>query len=158
MLSYWNDPFGSFDWMEDLRRRMERAFDADRQREGSYRGSPWDALSSGAYSAGVPRMSFHDSANEILFIAEVPGIAQEHVNVSLEGDTLTISGQRPDDAPAGYKVHRRERAPVHFTRVFTLPCRVDAEHAKAELKDGILTLHLPKAAEARPRQISVNAA
>jgi HSP20 family protein len=66
-----------------------------------------------------------------------------------------LSGTRKADSPKGYKAHRVERGTSSFSRSFTLPAEVDAERVEAVLKEGILTLVLPKAEAARPRQISI---
>jgi HSP20 family protein len=66
-----------------------------------------------------------------------------------------LQGSRRVEAPQGYDVHRRERGAYEFTRSFTLPVKVDADQAKATLKNGLLTLTLPKAPEVQPRQINV---
>jgi len=60
-------------------------------------------------------------------------------------------------APEGYRPHRQERAGFQATRSYALPCRVDPEKVRATLKDGILTVHLGKAAEAVPRRVSITA-
>ena len=70
---------------------------------------------------------------------------------------LTISGERKVEAPEGYSVHRQERGSVKFSRSFTFPCRIDTEKASATVKDGVLTIKLAKAAEAKPRKITVTA-
>ena len=70
---------------------------------------------------------------------------------------MTIKGERQDSAPEGYSVHRKERGAFRFTRSFALPAKVDVEKVQAVLKHGVLTVTLPKAKEAQPRQISVKA-
>ena len=74
------------------------------------------------------------------------------------GWTRSMRGERKVEVPHGYSEHRRERSAVSFAKSFQLPARVDADKVTAILKHGVLTLTLPKAAEAQPRQISVNAA
>lgn len=144
MLNYWGD-FGldrTFAWMDDFRRRMDRMVEEYDQ------------------TARAPqyRMSLRDQGKEYLLVAELPGFSQENLKVSLHNETLTISGERSNEPPQGYTVHRRERAPIQFSRSFTLPVKVDPDKARAELKDGILCLTLEKAPEAQPRQINIRAA
>jgi HSP20 family protein len=87
--------------------------------------------------------------------AEVPGVAESAISVSVEDDALVIRGERKSEVPEGYKVHLRERAPVAFTRKLTLPARVDADAVSATLDRGVLTVTLPKSKESLPRQIAV---
>jgi HSP20 family protein len=141
--------------MDDWRRRMDRAF-GDFQVPFAPAGSfedPW-SLSEATW----PRVNLHDTGKSLLFTAEVPGMAVGDVQVQIQNDVLTLSGERKVQTPQGYTAHRRERAPVSFTRSFNLPVRVDAEKALATIKDGVLSLELPKVAEAQPRQISIKTA
>lgn len=150
MLTRWND-WGFRDMertlaeFDALRREMNRVFDQDgngRQRR---------------IASGVPRMSLHDQGSELVLRAELPGVAQKDVDVSIDQHLLTLRGERTVHPPEGYSVHRQERGSMRFARSFTLPCRVDAEKANATLERGVLTLVLPKAPEDQPRQIAVKA-
>ena len=89
---------------------------------------------------------------------EVPGVAPEHVTIEAEGRTLTVSGKREDAPPQGSSFHRRERGYGQFSRSLQLPADLDASRAEATYKHGILTVRVPKKEEAKPRQISINAA
>ena len=82
-------------------------------------------------------------------------MTEKELQISLNQDVLTLSGERKPDAVEGYTVHRKERPSVRFSRSFSLPCKVDPEKTSAVLKNGVLTLALNKAAEAQPRQIAV---
>jgi len=77
--------------------------------------------------------------------------------VSLEDGVLSVSGERKVSAPEGHAVHRRERPALRFARSVSLPVKIDAEKVTATVKDGVLTITLAKAPEARPRQITVRA-
>jgi HSP20 family protein len=79
------------------------------------------------------------------------------VQISIHQDVLTMSGERKHDAPQGWFVHRQERAPVKFSRSFSLPCKIDPEKSSATLKNGVLAITLAKVTEAQPRQIAVKA-
>jgi len=153
MLSRWNVGWNDFDEMfsamSQLRTYMDRVFDdsvAGRVWEGRGFGSTW------------PRANLVDSGATLTVSAEVPGLSEKDIKVDLNQDVLTLSGERPTEAPKGYSTHRQERPSVRFSRSFTLPCRVNAEHASASVKNGILTVTLEKAADAMPRQISVKSA
>jgi HSP20 family protein len=104
------------------------------------------------------RVAFEDDGSNFVLRADVPGLSENDVQISVAGSTVTLRGERKIDVPEGHSVHRRERAEVRFAKSFQLPARVDAEKVTATLKHGVLTLTLPKAAEAQSRQISVKAA
>jgi HSP20 family protein len=103
-------------------------------------------------------LSFEDDGSNFVLRADVPGLTENDFQISLAGSTLTLRGERKNDAPEGHTVHRRERSAFRFARSLELPSRVDGEKVTATLKNGVLTLTLPKAVEAQPRQIAVKAA
>jgi HSP20 family protein len=129
--------------MDALRRHVERTFG--------------DVGAVGPVEAQWPRITFYDAGPALVLTADVPGLGEKDVELSLREDVLTVSGKRAADAPAGYVVHRQERRPVSFTRSFALPCAVKGDEVAAQIKDGVLTVTLPKAPEAQPRQITVKA-
>jgi HSP20 family protein len=108
-------------------------------------------------AAGSP-VSFEDQGEKFVFRADVPGLAEADLQINIAGNTLTLRGERKVDAPEGFSAHRLERRAYRFDRSYELPARVDADKATATLKHGVLTLTLPKSAEAQPRQIAVKAA
>lgn len=89
--------------------------------------------------------------------AEVPGLSMNDLEILVVGNELTIKGNRkmPDESKVAF--HRRERGVGEFARVLTLPVEVNAEKVDASLKDGVLTITLPKSEAARPRKISIKA-
>ena len=107
------------------------------------------------HSDAAPRANLYDLGESFEMRAEVPGITKENLGVKIQGNYLEISGKRAAATPEGYKVHRREREELTFTRSFTLPDDIDPEKAGAKLENGILTLTLPKAATAKARQIAI---
>lgn len=140
--------------MDDWRRRMDRAF-GDFQAPFAPAGSfedPW-SLSEATW----PRVNLHDAGASLLLTAEVPGLTTGDLQIQLENDVLTLSGERKVEPPKGYTAHRRERGSLSFTRSLNLPAKVDAEKVTATLKDGVLTLDLVKAPTAQPRQIAIHA-
>ena len=104
-----------------------------------------------------PATNVFETKDAFVVKSDVPGLAEGGVSVSVEEDVLVIRGERKSEVPEGYKVHVRERAPIAFTRNLTLPGRIDADAVTAALKDGVLTVTLPKAKEAIPRQVAVKA-
>lgn len=111
-------------------------------------------------SRGVfPPVNLYESGDAYVLTAELPGVSASDIEVSLEGSTLSLRGERKIDhgAEAGTAVHRRERQSGSFRRAFELPTEIDAEKVEAVQRCGILMLRLPKAPQHRPRQISVQA-
>ncbi len=132
--------------LDDVRRELDRVFDS----LGDF---------TGFRTAGVfPAINVFETPDAIRVRAEIPGVRREDLEVSVENDTLTVAGKREmtresDEA----SFHRREREWGSFRRSFSLPVRIDGNHVQARYADGILTVELPKAAEARPKQITVSA-
>ncbi|THB77969.1 MAG: Hsp20/alpha crystallin family protein, partial [Desulfobulbaceae bacterium] len=108
-----------------------------------------------ALTHNYPRTNLFDKGDSFELVAEVPGISKDDLNIKIQGNYLEISGERKVAAPEGYKIHRRERSGASFTRSLTLPADIDSEKVKANLKDGLLVLHLPKSEAAKPRLISI---
>jgi HSP20 family protein len=98
-----------------------------------------------------------DTGAELVIQAEVPGLSEKDLNLSLTAESLTLKGARKAQVPEGHSVHRQERPSFEFTRTFGFPTRIDPEKVTATVKDGLLVVTLPKAAEVRPRQITVKA-
>ena len=107
-------------------------------------------------SDGTPKTNLYDLGDKLRIMAELPGIAKEDLHVRIQGNYLELSGSRKSDAPEGYKAHRMERGSKTFTRSFTLPVDVDPERVEAVLKDGVLTMILPKMEAAKPKQITIS--
>jgi len=131
---------------EDLRGELDRVFDAfGRTNRGlSFPGSQ-----------GVPAVNVWEDEGNIFVEAEVPGMKMEHLNVEVLGREVRLSGSRTVEHEEGVNFHRRERAYREFIRTLPLDTDVDADNVKAVLKDGVLTITLPKAETARARRIEV---
>ncbi len=107
----------------------------------------------------APAVDIHDDAAKIQLTADLPGVEQKDVEISVENNVLTLRGERKAEQKGdadGY--HRYERVYGSFTRAFTLPSTVDTEKVSAEMKNGVLTVTLPKRPEAQPRTIKINVA
>ena len=102
-----------------------------------------------------PAVSVYETGDEYVFQAELPGWTREQVSINFENQTLVISGRRDLAQEEGRQYHRVEGFYGQFSRSFNVPGVVDAGRVEAALKDGVLTIHLPKREEARPRQIEV---
>jgi HSP20 family protein len=106
--------------------------------------------------AVAPAVDVFENKDELLIVADMPGVVREHVNLHLEKGKLTLDARR-DEAAEGNLLAAEFRA-VDYRRTFLVPQGIDAEKISAELVHGVLRVHLPKAAALRPRQIKVTAA
>ena len=121
-----------------------------------------DLLDSDAMSGPgdwVPAVDILEAEREMIIKAELPGVEAKDVVVSLDNNVLTLKGERKTEREVSREnYHRMERAFGSFHRSFTIPAFVDAENVKAEFRNGLLTITLPKKDSARGRSIEVNAA
>jgi len=104
----------------------------------------------------APPVDIYETRDSLVILADVPGMAKEALDVRVDNNVLTIRGHARHVVPG--EVTYREYDLVTFFRQFALSDTVDQSHITAELKSGVLTLHVPKAQEAKPRQIEVQAA
>jgi HSP20 family protein len=164
IVRYRNRPASLFADMEPLTNRLARLMDesmllADRS-ETAARG--W-----------LPRVDVEESDDAMILTADLPGFDPEQVDIQVENQVLTLTGTREStredrtpaegetgtemsEAPAnGRRVHLRERSWGSFARSFTLPRTIKAEEISASFDRGVLTVHMPKAAEARSRRIEI---
>ena len=104
----------------------------------------------------APSVDVSETEGEYQIKAEIPDVKKEDVKVTLEDGVLTIQGERKQEKEVkGKRYHRVERSYGRFARSFTLPDVIDEEKVKAEFKDGILNLALPKSEKAKPKAIEV---
>jgi HSP20 family protein len=108
------------------------------------------------FSGWTPALDLYQNNDNVVAVVEIPGMRKEDIEISLHDGMLTISGERTSESPNGENAERSERFSGKFRRSITLPTRVDAGKVNASYKDGILTVTLPKAEEAKPKQIKVN--
>lgn len=107
----------------------------------------------------VPSVDISETEGEYQIQAEIPDVKKEDVKVTLEDGVLTIQGERKHEKEEkGKKYHRIERSYGSFVRTFSLPDVIDEDKVKAEFKDGVLNLHLPKSEKAKPKAIEVKVA
>ena len=130
----------------DLRREIDRLFDVFTGGDGG-----------GQRVRGFPAVNLWEEGDKLFLEAELPGVAQNDLDISAGGNELTLRGRRQPSQGQNVAYHRQERGFGEFTRVLTLPVDVDPEKIEATLKDGVLTLKLPKAAAAKARKIKVKA-
>lgn len=115
------------------------------------------ARTSQLLSGWSPALDMFEDKDNVTVRAELPGMKKEEIDVKLHDGTLSISGERKrEDKHEGSEVYRAERFVGRFQRVVTLPSPVAVDKVKAQYKDGILTITLPKTEEAKPKHIDVN--
>lgn len=110
----------------------------------------------GRRAAAYPPLDLWQDADNLYVEAELPGMAMDDLEIYVSGgNQLSLQGQRKPPAVEKGNWHRQERGYGQFSRVVTLPDMVDADHVQAQLRDGVLTITLPKREEAKPRRIAV---
>jgi HSP20 family protein len=132
-------PWTSFDRLSNFRDLLEAA-----------------SFGSNGQSGWVPPLDLSEDADKVTVSIEVAGLKKEDFEIALEDDTLTISGERKNETEAREgTTTRTERSYGRFSRTVRLATPVKADEVKAEYADGVLTVVLPKAEEAKPRRITV---
>ncbi len=129
----------SMSWADELQRRLEQAFHAPQ-------------------SLNQVRTGFdmHETEDEVVITADLPGVSEQDLEITLHEDLLTISAIRKIEPQEGQRVLVSERRPFKFTRTFSLPTSVDENAVTAKLQNGVLCLRLKKAKASLPRQIPVS--
>ncbi|MFQ6672587.1 MAG: Hsp20/alpha crystallin family protein [Candidatus Tectimicrobiota bacterium] len=121
-----------------------------------FESSPWIDGERELLGGWYPAVDMYDHGSELVLKAELPGMRKGDIDIHVENNVLTVRGQRSrDEKISEDNYFRTERSYGSFTRSFTLPSTVDVKKIAANYKDGILTVTLPKAEEAKPRQIEV---
>src|SRR5260370_1498550 len=145
VLTRW-EPFRELSTMKD---RINRAFSE------SYTGADRDdSLTTSSFAAAV---DVYEDEHQVTLKIEVPGIDEKDIDVRVEGNTLTVHGERKIEKEEKEENYRRvERQYGSFTRSFTLPSSVDTGQVNAHYDNGVLKISLAKKAEAKPKQIKVN--
>jgi HSP20 family protein len=104
-----------------------------------------------------PAVDMFDDDDKIVIKAELPGLDKKDISVDIENRVLTLSGERNyDNEVKKENYYRRERATGRFKRSFHLPADIDADQIKADFKDGVLKVEIPKPEEQKPKQITVH--
>ncbi len=132
--------------MMTLREAMDRLFDDAFTRPLSMAGNNWS----------VPAVDMYQTDNEIVVKAAIPGIKADEVQINITGDVLSLKGEVKQSEEAKEKAyHIREQLWGSFERTLVLPSNVVADKARADFENGILTITLPKAEEAKPKTITI---
>lgn len=131
---------------EDMSSRLARFFDESSSR-GPANGSAW-----------LPAVNVSESKDGLVLTAELPGMSQDDVSVEIENNVLTISGEKVEERTEGEeerRYHVWERSYGSFRRSFTLPRTVKGDEVTARFDNGVLTVNLPKVAEAKGRKVEI---
>jgi HSP20 family protein len=140
MVARFSDPFAAL-------LNIQRAF-----KDSQY--SDWLGLSTTSRAA-FPPVNVFQQEDDLVVIAEMPGVKKEDIDISIKRDQLRIAGKRSIDYDDNTRIHRQERKAGTFDRTFTLPVEIQADAVKAEYQDGLLALHLPRAEKDRPRRVEI---
>jgi HSP20 family protein len=148
-LAPWRTRIGPWQELETLRERLDRVF-----------GSGWPVFTSAEPAAWIPAVDLKENDKEFVLTAELPGMKEKDVEIEFDQNMLTIKGEkrteREETTDKNGRWHVIERSHGEFVRSFTLPPAVDPAKTKAEFKDGVLTVHLPKRKEATARKIAIS--
>jgi len=134
-----------FDEVDRMRRDLDKLFEG-------LSGKPFREPTAGVF----PLANVTEDEDNYYVRAELPGMAANEIDISVTGDGLSIAGERKIPAEKkDAKYHRREREAGRFSRIISLPRQIEAAKVEASCTDGVLTVMLPKAEAAKPRQVSV---
>jgi HSP20 family protein len=126
---------------------LQQALDA-------FRTSGW-LESSPSGTGAYPPINVFRFGDDFVVITEVPGIKKSDLEIQVKSNTIRVAGTKSVDYSEKASLHRRERLAGRFDRAITLPVEIDADQAKAEYRDGILALFLPRAERDKPRSIKL---
>ena len=136
------DPFSS------ALRDLQQALDATRR-------SDWFGRSTSG-TGTYPAVNVFSKGDDCVVIAELPGVNKEGIDITVQDNQVRISGKREIHVDENVSVHRRERELGSFDRTLTMPIEVDADGVKAEYRDGILAVYLPRAESHKPRSVTIS--
>jgi HSP20 family protein len=140
MISHY-DPL---DALLDFQRALEARLESDWLRGGT--------TGAGAY----PPINVFQQGDGLVAILEIPGVSKGDLEIQAKDNTIRISGKKAIAYPEGVSVHRRERRSGMFDRTLTVPMQINADAIRAEYRDGVLALFIPRAEGDKPRSISIN--
>lgn len=107
-------------------------------------------------TGAFPPINVFQQGDDIVAILEVPGVGKQDLEIQVKGNALRISGKKAITYPEGASLHRRERLGGTFDRTLTVPMQINADGIKAEYRDGVLALFIPRAESDKPRSIKIS--
>lgn len=136
-----------FEGLTSLRREMDRLF------EHFFERGPWAMESRGMYE---PAVEVADCDGHVMVKAQVPGVSKDNLHVDITDDALTLRGEtKEEEKTERQQYHQQEFRYGAFARTIPLPYSVQADQATAQLKDGVLTINIPKSEKAKAKQIPI---
>ncbi len=120
----------------------------------SFRTSSWLSTSTSG-AGGFPPLNVFNKGDDIVIVAEAPGLKKEDLDIQVKGRTVQITGAKTVAYGDAVSLHRRERTTGHFSRSLNLPVEIDADKVKAEYHDGMLAIFLPRAEHDKPRSVKI---
>lgn len=132
------------DALFDLQRALEARLDSN-----------WLGGST-AGTGAFPTINVFQQGDNLLAVLEVPGVDKSELAIQAKGNAIRVSGKKAISYPDGVSVHRRERSAGRFDRTLTVPMQIDADGIKAEYRDGVLALLIPRAESDKPRTVPIN--
>lgn len=135
---------GPFDVLLHLQRALEDRLDSDWLHDQTASFGPF------------PPVNVFQQGDDILAIVELPGVDKDSLQIQAKENTVRLAGKKSVSYPEGISLHRRERTFGEFDRTLSLPVKVNADKIKAEYRDGILALFLPRSEEDKPRSIPIS--
>jgi HSP20 family protein len=141
MLTNFADPFAT---LLALQRALESRLDSD-----------WMGRGTGAVG-GYPPINIFQQGSDFVAVIELPGVDKESLEIEAKEKTIRVSGKKTVEYDARASVHRRERLSGSFDRTISFPLHVAADGIRAEYRDGILALFIPRAESEKPRTIKIN--
>ena len=143
-IARWDQSHGSTSLQDQVNRLFEGNFTRDRSGHADL--ATW-----------APPVDIYETENELVVKADLPDLQEKDIDVRVAGNTLTIRGERKFEKDVNQDNYlRMERAYGSFTRSFTLPNTVSPENIRAEYRNGVLTLHMAKREESKPKQIKIS--
>jgi HSP20 family protein len=136
--------YTTFDALLDFQRALESRLESDWLRGAT------------AGTGAFPPINVFQQDDNLVAIIELAGVNKSDLEIQAKDNTLRISGKKDVEYPEKVSLHRRERLSGTFDRTLTVPIQIDADRIKAEYRDGVLALFIPRAESDKPRSISIN--
>jgi HSP20 family protein len=133
---------------------LDALFDLQRALEARLDSNWLDGSTAG--TGAFPPINVFQQGDNLLAVLEVPGVDKSDLEIQAKGNAIRVSGKKAISYPEGVSVHRRERSAGRFDRTLTVPMQIDADAIKAEYRDGVLALLIPRAESDKPRTVPIN--
>lgn len=147
---------GNITVQHDKRQEQADLWEPSRFMRALFSWDPFGELGALPSAELLPAFDVKDTAEAFVFHADVPGLKEKDVEVQFQGNKLTVSGKRDaEQQKQGETFYTYERSYGSFARSFTLPDNADVDKASAEMKDGVLTISVPKRAAEKPRNVAI---